>query len=238
LPSRVGEVGEHEERQPVRRALVESTQDARVVLVAGTALKQGLRLFTAILAEVLDQQVDHGPEVAALFHVHLEQVAHVVQRGGSGTQETLLLHRGGLGVALHHDQAAQQRAVFTRHFLPGGLALVAAAGDDPAFFLGRQQDAPAVFGHLHVAELGPAARVHPHGGAQVDLRLLEALGAHLLPPVDVVGLPGFERALQLLVAGQVDVVGDAVVVIDFDEGVAADGSGFFNQFSGFAHGVS
>ena len=41
----------------------------------------------------------------------------------------LLLHAGGLGVALRHDDAAQVGAVLARHFLPGGFALVVAEVD-------------------------------------------------------------------------------------------------------------
>ncbi|TXT37742.1 MAG: hypothetical protein FD135_3370 [Comamonadaceae bacterium] len=189
-------------------------------------------------AKVFNQQVDHGPQVTAFFDVHLEQVAHVVQAGCGGPQKTLLLHRSRFGVALHHDQAAQQRAVFTGHFLPGRFTLVAATGNGAALFLGSQQDAPAVFGHLDVAKLGPAAGVNPHGGAQVHVGILEAVWPHVFPPVNVVGLPAFQRTLQLFVRRQVHVVRDQVVVTDGHKGIALDGCYVFNKFNGFAHGVS
>ena len=122
----VGEIGEHEERQPVRRLLVEGAQHARRVGIAGAALQQRFRLLAAVGAEIFLQQIDHRPEVAALLDVDLEQVAHVVERGRGLAEMALLLDRGRLGVALDHDQAAQHGAVFARHFLPGVLALVRA----------------------------------------------------------------------------------------------------------------
>jgi hypothetical protein len=62
--------------------------------------------------------------------------------------------------------------------------------------------------------VGPAVFVDAHRGAQVDVVLLEALGAHLHPPVEVVGLPLLEGALQAAVLlGEVDVVGDAILVV-------------------------
>jgi hypothetical protein len=68
------------------------------------------------------QQVDHRPEVAALLDVDLEEVAQVVEARGGLPEEPLLLDRGGLGVALGHDEPAQRVAVLARHLLPGGLA--------------------------------------------------------------------------------------------------------------------
>ena len=76
----VGEEREHEERQPVRRRLVERAQHARTVLIAGTAAQQFLRLLAPVAAEVFLQQIDHGPEMAAFLDIHLEQVAQVVER--------------------------------------------------------------------------------------------------------------------------------------------------------------
>ena len=52
----VGEIGEHEERQPVRRLLVEGAQDARLVDVARMALQQHLRLLSPVAAEIGVQQ--------------------------------------------------------------------------------------------------------------------------------------------------------------------------------------
>jgi hypothetical protein len=201
-------------RQPVRRLLVEGGEDARVVGVAGAALEQGLAFLAAVAAEVGVQQVDHGPQVAAFLDVHLEQVAHVVERGAGHAEVALLLDRGRLGVALRDDDAAQGRAVLARHFLPGGLALVLAEVDRAAGFLRREEDAPAVVGHLDVVEVRPALRVDADGGAQVDLGAGSLVRPHLVPPVEVGGLPVLEGALQRLVRGEVDVVGDFFAVID------------------------
>jgi hypothetical protein len=188
--------------------------------VAAAALQQGFAFFAAVAAEVLVQQVDHGPQVAAFFHVHLEQVAQVVLAGAGQAQVALLLDAGRLGVALRHDDAAQVGAVFAGHVLPGGFALVVAEVD-LAVLLGRvQEDAPAVVGHLHVAELRPALRVHADGGAQVDVEVLAAVGAHVVPPAQVVGLPLLQRALQRAVLAQVDVVGDLLAVVDGAHGVS------------------
>src|SRR5216683_464485 len=67
-----------------------------------------------------------GSAIPAFFDVHLEEVAHVVERRRGLAEKTLLLDRGGLGVALDHDQAAEHRAVFARHFLPSLFAAMGA----------------------------------------------------------------------------------------------------------------
>jgi hypothetical protein len=205
---------------------VEGFQDARVVGVAAVALQQGFAFFAAVLAEVLVQQVHHGPQVAAFFHVDLEQVAQVVLAGRGQAQVALLLHRCRLGVALRDDDAAQVGAVFARHVLPGGFALVVTEVDLAVLLGGVQEDAPAVVGHLHVAELRPALRVHADGGAQVDVEVLRAVRAHVVPPLQVVGLPLLQRALQRAVFAQVDVVGDLVAVVDGGHGGLLQGFSF------------
>ncbi len=91
----VGEVGEHEEAQPIRRRLVERLQDARVVLLAAAPLEQRLAFLAAVAAEVLVQQVDHRPEVAAFLDVDLEQVAQVVLARARQAQVALLLDAAG-----------------------------------------------------------------------------------------------------------------------------------------------
>jgi hypothetical protein len=119
----------------------------------------------------------------------------------------LLLDAGRLGVALRDDDAAQVGAVFAGHVLPGVFAQVVAEVD-LAVLLGRvQEDAPAVVGHLHVAELRPALRVHADGGAQVDVEVLAAVGAHVGPPAQVVGLPLLQRALQRAVFDRLTLLG-------------------------------
>ena len=125
----VGEVGEHEEGQPVRRLLVEGAEDARRVEVAGVALQQRLRLLPPVAPEVGVQQVDHRPQVPALLHVDLEQVAQVVEARGGLPEPALLLHRCRLGVALDDDQPLQVGPVLAGHLLPHRLALVLAERD-------------------------------------------------------------------------------------------------------------
>src|SRR6516162_6908484 len=89
---------------------------------------------------------------------------------------TLLFNRGGLGVALDDDQPPQHGAVFARHVLPGWLAVMTAKRDLAAVLFRREQDAPAVVRHAHIVEFRPALRVDRDGGAQIDERLLKALG--------------------------------------------------------------
>ena len=167
----VGEVGEHEEGEPVRRRLVEGAEDARLVGIARMALEQHLRLLAAVAAEIGVQQVDHGPEMPAFLDVDLEQVAQVVERGRGLAEQALLLDRRRLGVALGHDQAAQGRAQLARHFLPGRLALVVAEGDHAVGIAAGEEDAPAIVRHLHVAEVRPAVGVGRDRGAQVDVEV-------------------------------------------------------------------
>jgi len=57
----VGEIGEHEEGEPVGRLLVEGAEDARLVGIARMALQQHLGLLAAVAAEIGVQQVNHGP---------------------------------------------------------------------------------------------------------------------------------------------------------------------------------
>src|ERR1700749_1901850 len=108
----------------------------------------------------------------ALLDVDLKDVAHVVERRRGLAEMALLLDRGRLGIALDDDEAAQQSAIFARHLLPGGLAVLPGGRDLAALPLRRQQDAPAVLRHLDVIELGPALGIDRDGGAQIDERLL------------------------------------------------------------------
>ena len=118
----VGKKGEHEERQPVRRRLVEGTQHARAVGIAGTAAQQIVGLLAAVATEILLQQIDHGPEMAAFLDIDLKQVAHVIERGRGLAEIALLFDRRRLGVTLHHDKAAQHGAILAWYFLPRFLA--------------------------------------------------------------------------------------------------------------------
>src|SRR5215510_6696536 len=210
----IGEVCEHQIRQPVRCLLVEGAEDARLVAVARAALQERLGLLAAVPAEVGIEQVDHRPEVAALLDVDLEQVAQVVERGTGGAEVALLLDRGGLGIALGDDEPAQDAAVLAGDVLPAGCAEVIAEPDRaPGFRFGEEQ-APAVLRHPHVVELGPTLRVDAHGGAQVDVSLLEAVGPHAHPPVDELRLPLLERALEPAIVAEAHVVRDALAVVD------------------------
>jgi hypothetical protein len=82
------------------------------------------------------------------------------------------------------------------------------------FDLRREQDAPAVFRHADIVEHRPALRIDADRGAQIDQRLLKAVRAHVLPPVDVTGVPFLQRALDAGVALEADIVGDEAAVID------------------------
>ena len=210
----VGEEGEHEERQPVGRLLVERGQDPRVVGVARAALEQRLGFLAPVAAEVGVQQIHHGPQVAAFLDVDLEQVAQVVERRAGESEVALLLDRRRLGVALGDDDAAQGRAVLARHVLPRGVALVHAEVDLAVRLRRGEEDAPAVVGHPHVVVVRPALGLDADRGAQVDVHGLRLLRPHLAPPLEVLGLPVLERALQRPVARELDVVRDALVVVD------------------------
>ena len=202
----VGEVSEHEERQPVRRRLVEGAEHSRRVRIAGAAAQQIIRLLAAVAAEIFLQQIDHRPEMAAFLDIDLEQIAQVVERGRGLAEMALLLDGGRFGVALDHDQAAQRGAVFAGDFLPGRLAEILAEGNDAVLFLRRQQDAPAIIRHLDIVELGPAARIDRIGGAQIDQRLLETFRAHVAPPVHVAGMPALQRLEHLAIFAEIHVV--------------------------------
>ncbi len=163
----VGEIGEHEERQPVGRCFVERSQHARMVFGTRLTLQQHVGFLATVGTEVFLQQIHHGPQMAAFFHVHLEQVAHVVKRRRGLAQMALLFNRGRFRIALDHDQAAQHGAVFAGHFLPYRLAGMFAARDGAAFFFRCQQDAPAIFRHSHITELGPSLGINRNCGPQI-----------------------------------------------------------------------
>src|SRR5262249_9204167 len=59
-----------------------------------------------------------------------------------------------------------------------------------------------------------ALRVDAHGGAKVDVLGLEALRAHLHPPVEELGMPFLQRALEPTVVGEAHVVRDTLAVVD------------------------
>ena len=139
----VGEEREHVERQPVRRRFVEGAEHARLVGVAGAALQQLGRFLAAVAAEILLQDVDHRPQVAAFLDVDLKDVAQVVERRRGLAEVALLLDRRRLGVALDDDEAAQHGAIFARHVLPGRLAVVAPERNLAALFLRAPAECPS-----------------------------------------------------------------------------------------------
>src|SRR6185312_13910806 len=97
----------------------------------GMARQQLFRLLAPVAAEIGVEEIDHRPEMAALLDIDLEEVAQIVERGAGVAEEALLLDRGGLGVTLRHDEAAQGRAVLPRHLLPGRVAELVAEADAP-----------------------------------------------------------------------------------------------------------
>ena len=210
----VCEVSEHEEGQPVGCLFIEGLQDAGVVFVAAVALQQSVGFFAAIFAKVFVQQINHGPQVAAFFHIDLEQIAQVVHAGRSQAQMALLLHRCWLGVALGHDDATQVGAVFARHVLPDFFTNVIAKMNLALLITGIQKHTPTVVAHFDVTKLCPALWINAHCGTQVHVHVFGALGAHVVPPVDEVGLPLFQRTLQRAVFRQIDVVGNFFAVVD------------------------
>ena len=174
--------------------------------LAGAALQQLFGLLATVAAEIFLQDINHGPEMAALFDVDLEDVAQVVERRRRLTEMALLLDRRGLGVALDHDQPAEHGAIFARHLLPCRLSQMPAESNLAALLLRGEQNAPAIFRHPHVVELGPALRIDRDRGAQIDERFLEPFRPHGLPPVDIAGVPAFERAQHRAILGEADIV--------------------------------
>jgi hypothetical protein len=104
--------------------------------------------------------------------------------------------------------------MLARHLLPGRLAIMLTEGNDAIFLLRRKENAPAIIRHLHIVELGPAARIDRIGRAQVHQRLLEALGPHVVPPVDIAGVPAFEGFEHLAVRREIHVVRNLGGVVD------------------------
>jgi len=210
----VGEVGEHEKAQPVGSSLVEGLQDPGIVFLATASLKECLAFFATVATEVFVQQIDHGPEVTALFNVDLEEVAQVVLAGRGQTQMALLLDTRGLSIALGHNDAAKVGPVFAGDVLPCLFPEVIAEMDLTVGIARIQEDAPPIVGHFYVAKLGPSRWIHTHGGTQIDVKILATLRSHVIPPGQETGLPVFEGSLQRPILGEVYVVRDLVAVVD------------------------
>jgi hypothetical protein len=209
----VGEVGEHEERQPVRGLLVESAKDPRGVDTAGVAAQQCIGLVAAFPAEEGVQQVHHGPQVPALLNVDLEQVTKIEQAGCGEAEKALLLHGSGLGVTLHDDEPLQICPIFAGYLLPAGLAFVRAEADAAIRATLREEDAPPVLVGRHVIKDGPAIPADIDRSSQIHIASLDR-GSHLMPPVEKLRLPRLEGTLQPAILVQANVVGDPFAVVD------------------------
>src|SRR5262245_37020397 len=207
----VGEQRESIKVQPVVARLIEGLQDARLVGVAAAALQQLFGLLTPVASEISVQQIDHRPQMAALLDVNLKQVAQVVKRRAGVSELSLLFDRGRLGVALCDDDATQRIAKFAWNFLIRVFAVVVAEANLRVRGGRRQKDAPAIIGHLYVVVMRPPVRLNTDGSAQINISLLKPRRPHLAPPVQVIRQPFFQRALQALVIGKIDVIRNAVV---------------------------
>src|SRR6266850_74712 len=210
----VGEIAEAEERQPVLDRLVECTEDARLVDVAGVAREQFLGLLASVAAEVGVQYVHHRPEMPSFLDVDLEEIAQIVEGRAGVAEPVLLFDRSGLGIALGDDEAAELRAEFARYLLPHRLAEGVPEADGAIGDGIGQKNAPAVVGHFHRAVMRPALRVHADRRSQVHVRVGEVVRPELLPPFEETRLPVLERALQGAVVGEVDVVGNFLGIVD------------------------
>jgi len=60
--------------------LIKSFEDARLVGIAAAPFEQSVSFVATIATEISVQQVNHRPKVAALFNVHLKQIAQVIKR--------------------------------------------------------------------------------------------------------------------------------------------------------------
>ena len=149
--------------------------------------------------------------MAAFLHIHLKQIAQIVHAGRGLAEQALLLHAGRLGIALRDDQPPQHVAVFAGHLLPHGQAEVIAEAYAPVMLGRRQEDAPAVIGHLHIIEMRPSPRFHGNGRAQIHVVRLVAFGTHIAPPLHVIGEPVFERPQEALIVREIDVVRNSFV---------------------------
>ena len=170
--------------------------------------------FATIAAEMGMKQVNHGPKVAAFLHVDLEQISQVIQRRGGLAQHTLLFDRCRLRITLGHNQPPEGRTVFPGYILPHRVALMIAKSDFPVWHWLVQENAPSVFWHFDVIKICPAIGVYVHCRPQIDVITLCAFRAEFVPPAQVIRQPGFQRPLQPPVLAEIDVVRNALVVVN------------------------
>src|SRR5215831_18214213 len=152
--------------------------------------------------------------MAALLDVHLEQIAQVIEGRAALSEESLLLDRGRLGIALGHNQPAQTRPVRAWNLLPDRLALMGAEADPAIFFRPGEEDAPAVVRHLDISEIRPALRIDAGRGAQENLHRLRVVGPQRAPPVEEPWTPGLERPLQAWIGREIDIVRNFLGIVD------------------------
>src|SRR5947199_9909653 len=146
--------------------------------------------------------------MSSLFDIHLEKIAHVVERRCSFSEQALLLYRCRFGVTLRNNDAAQCRAIFAGNVLPCGLALMIAKMDLAIVIAGNQKYAPAILGHAYVAEVSPTVFFHADGGAQIDLKIRSARRPSDAPPAKACALPARPRAQLRAWAGELHGVRD------------------------------
>src|SRR5262249_35282688 len=125
--------------------------------------------FPAIPPEITMKQIHHRPQMPALFHIDLKQIAEIVEGRACSPQEPLLLDRSGLRIALRHNNAPQSRPMFSRDFLPCGLSLAVPEIHLSVFIPRCQENSPAVLRHPHVSEIRPAVAVHTDRGPKIYL---------------------------------------------------------------------
>ena len=111
------------------------------------------------------------------------------------------------------------------NLLPHRFASVLAKADLAVGHRFREENSPAVVGHLEIVEGGPAFGVYGSCGTQVDVRGLESGRTHLVPPLEKFGLPILQRALKPAVSRQTDVVGYSFVVVDRHHTLRGSNSG-------------
>src|SRR6185436_9216496 len=186
-------------------------EDSRLVPVAALPLEQFFGLVAAVAPEVGMQQVHHRPEMTALLDVHLKEIAEVVQAGTALTEPPLLLDTGRLRITLGDDQPSQLIPEFPGYVLPDRTPHQIAKPNAAIVDGIGEKDAPSIFRQPDVLEMWPAFRIDADGRPHVHLvMVLESLRAHVAPPLQVLGLPVLERALEPLVAREVDVIGYAI----------------------------
>ncbi len=127
---------------------------------------------------------------------------------------TLLLNRSRFGVALRHNNAAQVGTMLAGRVLPGSFTQVFTKVNFAFAVLRREENAPAILGHLHIIEMSPATGIHANRRAQVDIEVMRPFWPHVLPPLQIVWLPMLQRTLQCAVSGQIDVVWDFLGIIN------------------------